>query len=145
RWFADWRSPVPELLGATEPTDLIQQPAEELRPLPRRFGFPAGAGGVLLLGDAAHTASPTLTQGACLALEDAATLGSLVRAAGLPAASHRLSWVLDEYTAARCARAARMARMARRLGTMLEAQIRVGVRTRDALLGRVSPQLLARA
>ena len=35
--------PVGELLDATEPGDLVQQAGEELRPLPRRFGFPVGA------------------------------------------------------------------------------------------------------
>ena len=51
RWFADWQSPVTELLEATEPQDLLQQAGEELRPLPRRFGFPVGSGGFVLLGE----------------------------------------------------------------------------------------------
>ena len=40
RWFADWQSPVPELLEATEPEDLVPQPAEELHPLPAQFANP---------------------------------------------------------------------------------------------------------
>ena len=140
RWFADWQSPVADLLGATEPGDLVQQAGEELRPLPRRFGFPVGGGGIVLLGDAAHVATPTLTQGACLALEDAATLRALLATPGQPIAA-----VLGEYTLARRTRVARVARTSRRLGSLLQAQGRLSVRARDAVLGRIPPRLLDRA
>jgi len=139
RWFADWQAPVGDLLAATEPGDLVQQPGEELRPLPRRFGFPVGGGGILLLGDAAHVASPTLTQGACLALEDAATLRALVRVPG-----QAIATVLEEYTTARRARVARVALVSRRLGGVLQARGRLSVRARDAVLGRIPPRLLDR-
>lgn len=138
RWFEGWHSPVPELLDATEPGDLVQQPGEELRPLPPRFGFPVGSGGVVLLGDAAHVAAPALSQGACLALEDAATLASLLRGAAA------LSSALDAYTAARRERVSRVARASRRLGMVLQAQGRLTVRARDMALG-LSSGLLQRA
>jgi 2-polyprenyl-6-methoxyphenol hydroxylase-like FAD-dependent oxidoreductase len=140
RWFADWQAPVGDLLEATEPGDLLQQPGEELRPLPRRFGYPVGSGGIILLGDAAHAATPTLTQGACLALEDAATLRALIQVPAQPLAA-----ILEEYTLARRTRVARVAKTSRRLGTVLQVQGRMGVRARDALLGRIPPRLLDRA
>lgn len=142
RWFADWQAPVGELLEATEPEDLVQQAGEELRPLPRRFSFPVGAGGIVLLGDAAHVATPTLTQGACLAFEDAATLRSLLCDAS-PGGT--LPLALDEYTLARRQRVARVARTSRRLGLVMQARGRLSVRARDAWLERVSPRLLDRA
>jgi 2-polyprenyl-6-methoxyphenol hydroxylase-like FAD-dependent oxidoreductase len=142
RWFADWQSPVPELLEASEATDVVQQAGEELRPLPRRFGFPFGSGGFVLLGDAAHVATPTLTQGACLAFEDAATLGSLLRSAQ-PGRS--LAEALDDYTLSRRARVARVARTSRRLGLVMQAQGRLLVRARDVALGRLPPGILDRA
>ncbi len=142
RWFADWQTPVTELLAASEPHDLVQQAGEELRPLPRRFGFPVGVGGFALLGDAAHVATPNLSQGACLAFEDAVTLRSMVRDAepgrGLPVA-------LDAYTLARRSRVARVAKASRRLGLVLQAQGRLTVRARDAALGRLPSGLLERA
>ena len=64
--------------------------------MPAGFGFPVGGGGIVLLGDAAHVQAPTLTQGACLAFEDAATLGALMRSA-VPGGNINLR--LAEYTA----------------------------------------------
>jgi 2-polyprenyl-6-methoxyphenol hydroxylase-like FAD-dependent oxidoreductase len=137
RWFEGWQSPVPELLEATEPGDLVQQPGEELRSLPRRFGFPVGSGGVVLLGDAAHVAAPALSQGACLALEDAATLAAVLRgASSLPSA-------LDAYTLARRDRVARVSKASRRVGSVLQAQ-GLAARARDVALG-FSSGLLQRA
>jgi 2-polyprenyl-6-methoxyphenol hydroxylase-like FAD-dependent oxidoreductase len=142
RWFADWQSPVTELLDATEPGDLVQQAGEDLRPLPRRFGFPVGPGGFVLLGDAAHVSTPVLTQGACLAFEDAATLRALVRSAD---PGHVLHAALDGYTMARRTRVARIAKTSRRLGLVLQAQGRLAIRARDAALVRLPPRLLDRA
>jgi 2-polyprenyl-6-methoxyphenol hydroxylase-like FAD-dependent oxidoreductase len=142
RWFADWQSPVGELLEVTEPQDLVQQAGEELRPLPRRFGFPVGSGGFVLLGDAAHVATPDLSQGACLAFEDAATLRSLFRD---PNSVAPLAPALDAYTQTRRARVSRVAKASRRLGLVLQAQGRLTVRARDAALGRLPPNLLDRA
>jgi 2-polyprenyl-6-methoxyphenol hydroxylase-like FAD-dependent oxidoreductase len=142
RWFAEWQSPVGELLEATEPDDLVQQASEDLRPLPPTFGFPSGTGGFVLLGDAAHVATPTLTQGACLAFEDAATLQALVRDAE---PGHALTRAMGRYTVARRPRVERVARASRRLGRVMQAQGRLTVRARDAALGRLPSRLLDRA
>ncbi len=141
RWFDRWAAPVGDLLAATEPQDLVQQAGEELDPLPRRFGFPVGGGGFVLLGDAAHVATPNLTQGACLAFEDAVTLQSLLRNA-IP--GRTVGPALDDYTGQRRPRVARVARSSRRLGLILQAQGRLTVRARDAALPRL-PGLLDRA
>ena len=142
RWFADWQAPVSELLEATEPDDLVQQAGEELRPLPRRFWFPVGQGGFVLLGDAAHVATPNLAQGACLAFEDAATLAALV---GGTDPGPPLAAALDAYTQTRRARVARVAKASRRVGRVLQAQGRLAVQARDIALGRMSSRLLDRA
>jgi 2-polyprenyl-6-methoxyphenol hydroxylase-like FAD-dependent oxidoreductase len=141
RWFTDWRSPVGELLDATEPDDLVQQAGEELRPLPSRFGVPVGSGGFVLLGDAAHVANPNLAQGACLAFEDAATLRSVLRGV---VAGQGLARSLEEYTQLRLARVARVARTSRRLGWLTQARGRLAVTARDVVLNRF-PQVLDRA
>jgi 2-polyprenyl-6-methoxyphenol hydroxylase-like FAD-dependent oxidoreductase len=142
RWFADWQAPVGQLLEATEPDDLVQDAGEELRPLPRRFGFPVGTGGFVLLGDAAHVATPNLAQGACLAFEDAATLRSLI-AYSIP--GETLGPALEAYTHARRPRVAQVGKASRRRGLLLQVRGRLAGRARDAALERIPARLLDRA
>ncbi len=142
RWYAQWHSPIGELLAATEPEDLIQHPVLELRPLPRAFGFPAGPGGVVLLGDAAHAMPHHLGQGACLAFEDAATLRAVTQEA-VPGAQLRAA--VGAYGRQRRPRAIGVARQNRRMGVVLQARGRLALRARDATLGALSPRLLDRA
>lgn len=142
RWFAGWHAPIGDLLAATEPDDLVQQEVRELRPLPRGYGFPGGAGGVVLLGDAAHAMPHHLGQGACLAFEDAATLRS-VMAEAVP--GPRLLAAVAAYDELRRPRAARVVRHARRVGAVVQARGRLARRARDAALGALSPRLLDRA
>ncbi|GAB3941020.1 FAD-dependent monooxygenase [Micromonospora vulcania] len=138
RWYADWPAPIGALLDATEPEDLVQQEVRELRPLPRAYGFPAGPGGVVLLGDAAHAMPPHLGQGACLAFEDAATLASLLREARLPDA-------VQAYDRLRRPRAATVVRQTRRMSAVLQTRGRLALRARDAALGTITARLLSSA
>jgi 2-polyprenyl-6-methoxyphenol hydroxylase-like FAD-dependent oxidoreductase len=64
-------------------------------------------GNVVLIGDAAHAMLPTLGQGACQCLEDAAVLASAV------AAEDSLDRALRRYEAARVPRVRRIIAMAR--------------------------------
>ena len=139
RWYAGWPAPIGELLDATDPADLVQQEIRELRPLPRAYGFPAGPGGVVLLGDAAHAMPPHLGQGACLAFEDAATLASLLRESR-PAATR---WSRTTGCAGPGRR--RVVRQTRRMSAVLQARGRLALRARDAALGTLSPRLLSTA
>jgi len=142
RWFGEWSAPIGDLLDATEPGDLVQQAGEELRPMPARFGYPVGPGGFVLLGDAAHVATPNLTQGACLAFEDAVTLRWLVRDSQ---PGRTLPLALEEYTTVRRPRVAHIAKVSRRLGLLMQTQGRLAVRARDATLGHLPAGLLDRA
>lgn len=74
-------------------------------------------GRVALLGDAAHPMMQYLAQGACMALEDAVTLGEAVRASGadLPAA-------FELYQRSRAVRAARVVLMVREMGRLYHAK-----------------------
>ncbi|MBF9128685.1 FAD-dependent monooxygenase [Plantactinospora sp. S1510] len=142
RWFADWPAPIGDLLAATEPEDLVQQEVRELRPLPKSYGFPAGAGGVVLLGDSAHAMPHHLGQGACLALEDAATLRSVVREA-VPGAPMREA--VESYSRMRRPRAATVVRQTRRMSAVLQTRGRLALRARDAALGTITPRLMGSA
>jgi len=139
RWFAGWHDPIGDLLAATDPDDLVQEPVTELRPLPESFVHPAG---YVLLGDAAHALADHLGQGACLALEDAVTLQALVHDAEPGTA---LTAALHGYDRARRPRVARLARQGRRLGTVLQASGRLGARARGMALGALAPRLLESA
>jgi 2-polyprenyl-6-methoxyphenol hydroxylase-like FAD-dependent oxidoreductase len=139
RWFTGWRTPVAELLEATQADDLVPQPALHLSAVPDRFGFRIGGGAVVLVGDAAHVITPSLTQGACLALEDAAVLGMLMRNA-VP--GQGIATAVEEFTRLRRDRVARLDRLARRLDRVVQAQGRLTVAARDALLSRFASRVL---
>jgi len=67
--FGDWHDPVPALVDAAAGVEVLRH---DLYELPDLDSFARGR--VVLLGDAAHAMTPNLGQGACQALEDAATL-----------------------------------------------------------------------
>jgi 2-polyprenyl-6-methoxyphenol hydroxylase-like FAD-dependent oxidoreductase len=139
RDLAGWHRPIPELLAATDPDELFCHEITQLWPLPRRLGRPLGAGGVALLGDAAHAMTPDLGQGACLALEDAVTLG-----AALPAGTP-VPVGLDRYHRLRARRVRALSRLSRRTGLALELRSPVTVWLRDAVMAAVPGPLLSSA
>ena len=74
-------------------------------------------GRVTLLGDAAHPTTQYMAQGACMALEDAVTLGEALRV-------HANDWdqALDLYQQSRVARTARIVLSAREMGRIYHAK-----------------------
>lgn len=74
-------------------------------------------GRVTLLGDAAHPMLQYLAQGACMALEDAVTLGEAIRATG-----GDLERAFELYQRSRVARTARVVLMTREMGRIYHAQ-----------------------
>src|SRR6185436_1340402 len=70
-----------------------------------------------LLGDAAHPLLQYLAQGACMALEDAVTLGSALAATGDGVAA-----AFKLYEASRVARTARVVLMTREMGRLYHAK-----------------------
>ncbi len=73
-------------------------------------------GRVTLLGDAAHPMLQYLAQGACMALEDAVTLGAALQASG-----NAIEPALQRYQRSRVARTARVALMTREMGRLYHA------------------------
>ncbi|MEV6426261.1 FAD-dependent monooxygenase [Nocardia sp. NPDC051463] len=69
--FAEWASPVPEVLAAADPERILRDEFLEV-PVPRTLAV----GKVALVGDSAHAMRPELGQGAAMALEDAVTLAA---------------------------------------------------------------------
>lgn len=82
RLFAGWHIPVEDLLHATDEAAILKHDTLDRPPLPRWT-----QGNVTLLGDAAHSMTPNMGQGACSAIEDAAVLAHCLKeAASIPAA-----------------------------------------------------------
>lgn len=99
--FAEFAEPVPTLLGAVGPGNGRHAgPVEEVV-----LSGSWSRGPVLLVGDAAHATSPTMGEGAAMALEDAVVLADeLARAASISEAlrsyevrrRRRTDWVLSQ-------------------------------------------------
>jgi salicylate hydroxylase len=74
-------------------------------------------GRITLLGDAAHPTTQYLAQGACMAIEDAVTLGEALKAKG-----NDFVQAFDLYQKARIARTARIVLSAREMGRIYHAK-----------------------
>jgi 2-polyprenyl-6-methoxyphenol hydroxylase-like FAD-dependent oxidoreductase len=107
RLFGGWHRPVGALIEGTDPAMIIRIDARD-RPALCRWG----EGRVTLLGDAAHPITPNVGQGACLAIEDAASLAKALLAKPDVAAAFRA------YEVRRRGRTASVGRSARRLGAI---------------------------
>ncbi|HEX2171125.1 MAG TPA: FAD-dependent monooxygenase [Dehalococcoidia bacterium] len=129
--FQGWASPVREILMATAETDILRHDIFDRPPLWRWSGDR-----VTLLGDAAHSTTPTQGQGACLAIEDAVVLARCLAAGGnLPAA-------LRAYEAARLQRTALIINQSRVFGWIGHWESPRAARLRDILLRLATPTFI---
>lgn len=69
--FESFYHPIPHIIEQTKKEQLIWSDINDLAPI-KQFAFK----NILLLGDAAHATTPNMGQGACMAIEDAATLAN---------------------------------------------------------------------
>lgn len=105
--LASWAEPIPAMLAATDPADVLRNDLYDRSPAARW-----AAGPLVLVGDAAHPMRPHLGQGGCQALEDAAVLGAMVElGADLPSA-------FSAFESFRRPRVARMVRESRTIGQL---------------------------
>lgn len=87
RHFSSWAEPMPTLLAATDPEQILRNDLYDRAPA-RHWA----RGPVVIAGDAAHPMRPHLGQGGCQGLEDAATLAGLAaREPDLPTAFARFA------------------------------------------------------
>ncbi|MEW6694566.1 MAG: 3-hydroxybenzoate 6-monooxygenase [Pseudomonadota bacterium] len=130
-----FHSRQPEEWGVTEGSkEEVQSYFQDIHPLPRRLiDLPKSwkrwatadrdpierwsFGRVTLLGDAAHPTTQYMAQGACMAMEDAVTLGEALRV-------HGGDWTraLDLYQRSRVARTARIVLSSREMGRLYHAK-----------------------
>jgi 2-polyprenyl-6-methoxyphenol hydroxylase-like FAD-dependent oxidoreductase len=129
RRFGGWHDPIPRLLAATPPDDVLRLDIHDLHlPLP-----PFARGRVALLGDAAHAMTPDVGQGACQAIEDAVTLAAAL--GGEPDVPRALSVYDDQ----RRPRTRSIVKAAKRAGRLAQAEGAVAVAVRDLMMRVVPP------
>jgi 2-polyprenyl-6-methoxyphenol hydroxylase-like FAD-dependent oxidoreductase len=126
RRFADFHSPIPELLALTSDEQVIWGDIIDLKPL-RQFAF----GRVLLLGDAAHATTPNMGQGAGQAVEDAAMLARCLREQPEVEAAFRL------FDQRRRPRTTRIVNQSWQLGQVAQLQNPLLVLLRNAVMRRM--------
>jgi len=97
-------------------------------------------GRVALLGDAAHPMLQYAAQGACMALEDAVVLGTLLKEAKNTSVATRMV----EYNAIRRDRTARVVNIAREMGEQVYHVAGDAAKERNAQLGSLAPHELHR-
>lgn len=147
RRFGSWCAPLPQLIAAAEPEQVLRNDVYEMAvPLP---SFHRGR--VALLGDAAHAMTPFLGQGACQAIEDAVVLASVMS----PTESTKptdpgndLPGALAAYSAARLPRTSMVVQRSRRVSRAVAIHSRPAVLLRDlglALGGLLPEKVTARA
>ncbi|MFE2041170.1 FAD-dependent monooxygenase [Streptomyces sp. NPDC059477] len=127
RRYGEWHDPVPAVLAAARPGDVLRHDVHHLaEPLPAYH-----RGRAALLGDAAHAMPPNLGQGGNQAIEDAIVL-----------AHHHTD--LAAYSAARLPRTTRIARQAVRVARLNLTANRAAIVVRNtavAALSKAGPTL----
>ncbi|MFI7707935.1 FAD-dependent monooxygenase [Nonomuraea sp. NPDC049480] len=142
RRFGDWHEPIPGLLRAADPADIIRNDVYSFdTPLP---AFHRGK--VALVGDAAHAMTPNLGQGACQAIEDAVVLAHLAgRARGTADPGHGY---LAAYTAARLERTSKVMRQSMSICRMTKLRNPVAIWLRDlgmSVAARALPDMMLKS
>jgi 2-polyprenyl-6-methoxyphenol hydroxylase-like FAD-dependent oxidoreductase len=128
--FERWHDPIPELIEATDETDILKNGAYDL-PRLRRWGDRQ----VTLLGDAAHPCTPNLGQGGGLALEDALVLAKCLEKGTSPEAA------LRRYESLRSHRTAHLQQRARLMGQVGQWENRVFVAGRQVVTSLLPARL----
>jgi 2-polyprenyl-6-methoxyphenol hydroxylase-like FAD-dependent oxidoreductase len=138
RRFGTWHDPVPAILGAANPGDVLRNDVHQAAAALPAFH----RGRVALLGDAAHAMPPTLGQGGNQAVEDAVVLAHHA----VPGAD--VAGALAAYTSERLPRTSDVVRRAVRVSRLVTMTSAPACALRDAAMAtvnRLGPHLALRA
>lgn len=126
--YKNFPAPVSSLIEAVPAGKILLNRISDVTPIDN-YAFRR----ILLLGDAAHATTPNLGQGACLAIEDAATLYTLLKYNGDILES------FEEFSRIRVPRAKYVVSQSRQTGALASMENPVGIMLRD-LLFRMIPE-----
>lgn len=121
--FQDWFASVPELITATDETNILTTDLYDRVPTQ-----PWGKQNITLLGDAAHPMLPTMGQGACTALEDAFVVAKCLKEQANPTAA------FQQYESLRFPRMKLIVEQSLRSGKMGELHHPFGVALRNTFM-----------
>ncbi|MFF8712995.1 FAD-dependent monooxygenase [Streptomyces sp. NPDC015184] len=128
RRFGDWHDPIPAVIAAAEPDQVLRNDVYQLiDPLP---AFHRGR--TVLVGDSAHAMAPSLGQGGNQSVEDAIVLAHRLTT------SPDLDTGLAAYTADRLPRTSAVVRKAARTARLMRLSSTPAVAVRDALMSTIS-------
>jgi 2-polyprenyl-6-methoxyphenol hydroxylase-like FAD-dependent oxidoreductase len=131
-WYADFPSPIPEIIRASSISDVIRTDLFDFPPIPRWC-----EGRAVVIGDAAHAMTPNLGQGGAQAIEDALVLAEeLIR-------TDSIAQALGRFERSRMPRVKWVANTAWRLGRLAHVQNPLARRLRDLAL-RWTPERVNR-
>lgn len=132
RWYRSFPDPVAELVAKTPTDDIIRTRTYDIDPPDRVW-----RGRTVLVGDAAHAATPDLAQGAAQAVEDGYVLADAIARHD----THRTAF--EAYQSIRLPRTRRIVRESRLYGTVvhLEGGLLAGLRN---VLVRLVPRPMVR-
>ena len=111
--FASWADPIPAVLAATDPGDVLRNDLYD-REAARQWS----RGRVLAVGDAAHPMRPHLGQGGCQGLEDAAVLARFLDAQFVDSTDD-LAWAFPRFVAFRRPRVRALVRESKLIGQIV--------------------------
>ena len=129
--FAEFHSPIPEILQHTKDHQLIWNDIVDIKPF-KRFAF----GKILLMGDAAHATTPNMGQGACMAIEDAAILANMI------SDSHSVDEAFVAFERKRIHRTTTIVKESWQLGRIAQWENKLLISLRNVLL-RLTPASVA--
>jgi 2-polyprenyl-6-methoxyphenol hydroxylase-like FAD-dependent oxidoreductase len=129
--FDGWHEPIANFIHATDESGILKNRACDFAPL-RCWG----RGMVTLLGDAAHSCTPNLGQGGCMALEDALVLAKCVNREPC------LRTALRQYESLRYQRTRRIQKRSRLIGRIGQWQNPFFVTGRHFVTSLLSPRLI---
>lgn len=130
KMFQDWFPSIPELIAATDETNIIKTDLYDRIP-----ALPWGKQNITLLGDAAHPTLPTLGQGACMALEDALVVTKCLVEHSEPAVAFK------QYESQRFSRTKSIVEQSLRSGRMGQLKHPIKVALRETLMKLMKPAI----